>query len=151
MTLHPPDLAALPAGLADHLLGVAAAPQVFGRFPGLDLLPADLPLPRKAVEGLVADLAAGFTMAIENRAAAPALPGVAVPGQGADHVARGARPTESRATGRARAPRSRGEPGQHGHGGVLVPLTGADQSEYVPRWAQRLCWLTRFTGSAGLA
>lgn len=35
--------------------------------------------------------------------------------------------------------------------GFLVPLADQYQSEYVPPSAQRLAWLTGFTGSAGLA
>ncbi len=35
--------------------------------------------------------------------------------------------------------------------GFLVPLADQHQSEYVPPSAQRLAWLTGFTGSAGLA
>ncbi len=35
--------------------------------------------------------------------------------------------------------------------GFLVPLTDEYQGEYVPEYAQRLAWITGFTGSAGLA
>lgn len=35
--------------------------------------------------------------------------------------------------------------------GFLVPLSDAFQSEFPPLYAQRLAWLTGFTGSAGLA
>ncbi len=35
--------------------------------------------------------------------------------------------------------------------GFLVPLADEHQSEYVPPSAQRLAWLTGFTGSAGMA
>ncbi|MCW9034878.1 MAG: aminopeptidase P family protein [Rhodospirillales bacterium] len=35
--------------------------------------------------------------------------------------------------------------------GFLIPLADENQGEYVPAYAQRLAWLTRFTGSAGLA
>jgi Xaa-Pro aminopeptidase len=34
--------------------------------------------------------------------------------------------------------------------GLILPLTDEHRSEYVPAAAQRLAWLTRFTGSAGL-
>ncbi|HLT78442.1 MAG TPA: aminopeptidase P family protein [Ferrovibrio sp.] len=122
MTLPPTDLAALPAGLANHLLGVAAAPQVFGRFPGLDLLPDDLRKPRAEVETLVATLAERFAAAIENRDAIP------------ERLARLRAVLEVR-----------------GLAGVIVPLTDEYQSEYVPLRAQRLSWLTGFTGSAGMA
>jgi len=35
--------------------------------------------------------------------------------------------------------------------GFLVPHANEYQSEYIPPAAQRLTWLTGFTGSAGLA
>ena len=35
--------------------------------------------------------------------------------------------------------------------GFIVPLADEHQGEYVPNFAQRLAWLTGFTGSAGLA
>ncbi|MGH6901216.1 MAG: aminopeptidase P family N-terminal domain-containing protein, partial [Geminicoccaceae bacterium] len=34
--------------------------------------------------------------------------------------------------------------------GLIVPLTDEHRNEYVPGSAQRLAWLTGFTGSAGL-
>ena len=40
---------------------------------------------------------------------------------------------------------------QHGLDGFLVPRADAHQNEYVPRSAERLAWLTGFTGSAGFA
>jgi Xaa-Pro aminopeptidase len=40
---------------------------------------------------------------------------------------------------------------QHGVHGFLVPRADEHQGEYVPARAQRLQWLTGFTGSAGLA
>lgn len=36
-------------------------------------------------------------------------------------------------------------------GGFLVPRADAHQNEYVPKSAERLAWLTGFTGSAGFA
>tara|TARA_B100000315_G_scaffold260520_1_gene322557 strand:+ start:5173 stop:7203 length:2031 start_codon:yes stop_codon:yes gene_type:complete len=35
--------------------------------------------------------------------------------------------------------------------GFVIPLADEHQGEYVPKFAQRLAWLTGFTGSAGLA
>ena len=35
--------------------------------------------------------------------------------------------------------------------GFIIPLADEHQGEYVPKNAQRLAWLTGFTGSAGLA
>ncbi|HEX6959537.1 MAG TPA: aminopeptidase P family protein [Ferrovibrio sp.] len=122
MTLHQPDLAALPPGLGDHLLGVAAAPSILGRFPGLSLLPATLPVPRSKIEKIIADLAEHFTATLEDRAAV---------------------------AGRLAALRQ--ELAKRGLAGLIVPLTDEYQCEYVPLRAQRLAWLTGFTGSAGLA
>ena len=34
--------------------------------------------------------------------------------------------------------------------GLIVPLTDEHRNEYVPACAQRLAWLTGFTGSAGV-
>jgi hypothetical protein len=50
MTLHQPDLAAMPPQLADHLRGIAAAPRIFGRFPGLELIADDPKTPRAILE-----------------------------------------------------------------------------------------------------
>ena len=35
--------------------------------------------------------------------------------------------------------------------GFLIPRADAHQNEYVPKCAERLAWLTGFTGSAGFA
>ena len=45
----------------------------------------------------------------------------------------------------------RAELGRLGVHGFLVPRADEHQNEYVPLCAQRLAWLTGFTGSAGLA
>jgi Xaa-Pro aminopeptidase len=50
-----------------------------------------------------------------------------------------------------RLSRLRAELARRGVDGVLVPRTDEYQGEYVPESAQRLAWLTGFTGSAGLA
>jgi Xaa-Pro aminopeptidase len=50
-----------------------------------------------------------------------------------------------------RLARLRAELKRLGADGVLVPRADAHQGEYVPASAQRLAWLTGFTGSAGLA
>ncbi len=52
---------------------------------------------------------------------------------------------------RDRLARLRVELRRHGVDGCLVPRADAHQGEYVPASAQRLAWLTGFTGSAGLA
>jgi Xaa-Pro aminopeptidase len=51
----------------------------------------------------------------------------------------------------ARIERLRQELGKEGLAGFLVPRSDEHQGEYVPPRAQRLAWLTGFTGSAGLA
>src|SRR5215471_10074980 len=50
-----------------------------------------------------------------------------------------------------RLSRLRTELARRGVDGFLVPRTDEYQGEYVPASAQRLAWLTGFTGSAGLA
>lgn len=45
----------------------------------------------------------------------------------------------------------RAELRRQGLAGFIVPRADEHQGEYVPRRAQRLAWLTGFTGSAGLA
>ncbi|HTZ81133.1 MAG TPA: aminopeptidase P family protein [Stellaceae bacterium] len=45
----------------------------------------------------------------------------------------------------------RAELGRRGVHGFLIPRADEHQGEYVPARAQRLAWLTGFTGSAGLA
>ena len=50
-----------------------------------------------------------------------------------------------------RLARLRAELRRRGVHGFLVPRADEHQGEYVPRRAQRLAWLTGFTGSAGLA
>ena len=125
MTLHQPAplsalLAGLPAVLTDWLRGIAAAPRVFGGFPGLALLPAELPVERAKAESLVAELAARYAAAIEDRSAV-----------------------------RDRLSALRQELKNRGLAGLYLPLTDEYQSEYLPMRAQRLTWLTGFTGSAG--
>ncbi len=39
----------------------------------------------------------------------------------------------------------------HGFDGVIIPRADEHQGEYVPAHAERLAWLTGFTGSAGMA
>jgi Xaa-Pro aminopeptidase len=116
-----PDLAALPAALAAHLRGIAAAPAPLGRFPGLSLLPHDSSLAPGQAELLVARLAERYQAAIENRAAV------------AERLAA-----------------LRAELAQRGLQGLIIPLTDEFHGEYLPLRAQRLTWLTGFTGSAGL-
>lgn len=57
----------------------------------------------------------------------------------------------SRGEAAERLSRLRSELRRRGIAGFLVPRTDEYQGEYVPASAQRLAWLTGFTGSAGLA
>jgi Xaa-Pro aminopeptidase len=53
--------------------------------------------------------------------------------------------------GAARVAQLRAELDRRGLEGFIVPRADEHQNEYVPRSAERLAWLTGFTGSAGLA
>jgi Xaa-Pro aminopeptidase len=55
------------------------------------------------------------------------------------------------AQGPARIARLREELERRGYDGFVVPRADEHQSEYVPKNAERLAWLTGFTGSAGTA
>ena len=64
-----------------------------------------------------------------------------------DELAR-AQPAEPPIAERLR--RLRAELGARGLDSLIVPLTDEYHNEYVPAYAQRLAWLTGFTGSAGV-
>ncbi len=53
--------------------------------------------------------------------------------------------------GKARAAALRKELEKRGLTGFIIPRADEHQNEYVPANAERLAWLTGFTGSAGLA
>jgi Xaa-Pro aminopeptidase len=53
--------------------------------------------------------------------------------------------------GPARVAKLRGELERRGYAGFMVPRSDEHQSEYVQKNAERLAWLTGFTGSAGTA
>lgn len=59
--------------------------------------------------------------------------------------------TTSPSQGPERVARLRAELVRRGLDGFVVPRADEHQSEYVPKNAERLAWLTGFTGSAGLA
>jgi Xaa-Pro aminopeptidase len=59
--------------------------------------------------------------------------------------------TTSPAQGPERIAKLRAELQRRGLSGFVVPRADEHQSEYVPRNAERLAWLTGFTGSAGAA
>lgn len=59
--------------------------------------------------------------------------------------------TTSPAQGPARITKLRAELSRRGYEGFVVPRADEHQSEYVPKNAERLAWLTGFTGSAGTA
>jgi Xaa-Pro aminopeptidase len=56
-----------------------------------------------------------------------------------------------RAAGAPRLAALRGELKRRGLDGLIVPRADRYQNEYVPPCAERLAWLTGFTGSAGVA
>ena len=60
-------------------------------------------------------------------------------------------PSPTAGAGGERLAALRAELGRRGVDGFLVPRADEHQGEYVPARAQRLAWLTGFTGSAGLA
>ena len=104
---------------------IAAAPQSAdgGADRWLDLIAPEAP-PALAVQlsALVAGLAEGYRAAIADREAAP-----------------------------ARLAALRAELARRGLSGFVVPRADEHQGEYVPPGAQRLSWLTGFSGSAGVA
>ena len=53
--------------------------------------------------------------------------------------------------GPERVEKLRAELSRRGYAGFIVPRADEHQSEYVPKNAERLAWLTGFTGSAGTA
>src|SRR3712207_7891286 len=53
--------------------------------------------------------------------------------------------------GAPRIAKLRAELVRRGYAGFIVPRSDEHQSEYVPKNAERLAWLTGFTGSAGTA
>src|ERR1700737_2380517 len=57
----------------------------------------------------------------------------------------------SQSTIHGRLDRLRAELARAGLSGFLVPHADENQSEYLPAAAERLAWLTGFTGSAGVA
>ena len=104
---------------------IAAAPPTAGggedRWLGLIAAEASLTLAAELV-ALVAELAEGYRAAIADREAAP-----------------------------ARLAALRAELARRGLSGFVVPRADEHQGEYVPPRAQRLSWLTGFSGSAGVA
>lgn len=61
------------------------------------------------------------------------------------------RPTRAKESAAQRLTRLRAELGRGGLTGFIVPHADEHQSEYLPPSAERLAWLTGFTGSAGAA
>jgi Xaa-Pro aminopeptidase len=59
--------------------------------------------------------------------------------------------TTSPSQGPQRIEKLRAELARRGYAGFVVPRADEHQSEYVPKNAERLAWLTGFTGSAGTA
>ena len=59
--------------------------------------------------------------------------------------------TTSPAQGPKHIAKLRAEMARRGFDGFIVPRSDEHQGEYVPKSAERLAWLTGFTGSAGTA
>jgi len=59
--------------------------------------------------------------------------------------------TADKSKGAARLADLRAELGRRGLDGFLIPRSDEHQNEYVPPCAERLAWLTGFSGSAGMA
>ena len=59
--------------------------------------------------------------------------------------------TTSPAQGPKHIAKLRAEMARRGFDGLIVPRADEHQGEYVPKSAERLAWLTGFTGSAGTA
>ncbi len=111
------------AEVRDLIAGIAAGPTRRDPLEPLVLIGPDLP-PDAAAElrALADELAASYDATIEQASAA------------------GGRLTALR-----------GELKRLGVDGFVVPRNDEFNGEYVPRSADRLCWLTGFTGSAGMA
>ncbi|MDJ0946014.1 MAG: aminopeptidase P family protein [Kiloniellales bacterium] len=111
------------AAVRSLLAGVLAAPEAENPEAWMDLVAEGRsPELARQLAALKRDLAAGLNDGL---------------GAGADHAARLAD--------------LRAELAHRGLQGFLVPRSDEHQGEYVPARAQRLAWLTGFTGSAGAA
>ena len=111
------------AEVRDLIAGIAAGPTRRDPLEPLTLIAPDLPADAAAEFRAIADeLAAAYDSEIEKAGAA---------------------------AGRLKA--LRGELKRLDVDGFVVPRNDEFNGEYVPRSADRLCWLTGFTGSAGMA
>ena len=109
-------------GARDWVAGVAASPDRFGTRQGLDLLTAGAPPDKAAQVAREVDaLATHWRDGLGDR----------------QHSGE-------------RLARLREEIAAQELDGFIVPMTDAHQGEYLPRQAERLAWLTGFTGSAGM-
>ena len=113
-----------PEGLRALLEGVVAAPEALDRDAWLVLVGDPLP---EALKAKLLALKAELTAALPPSFAA-------TPESSAERLAA-----------------LRAELTRRGLGGFLIPRADEHQGEYVARRADRLAWLTGFTGSAGLA
>lgn len=128
---------------------LAALDQVAGAVPGLDI---------GIARGRLLGLAAAPAQADPAAALAALLPGLpeadAAAAQPLIEAARRVLLEGLEATAESAATRLaalRAELARRELDGFLVPMADEHQGEYIPPSAQRLAWLTGFTGSAGLA
>jgi Xaa-Pro aminopeptidase len=120
--LHEAGVSTPPAEAEALLAGIAAAPPSAEGYTGVSLM-GDIRAPyRLRIEALAAERAAHFAEDLER------------PGATGERLAA-----------------LRAELKRHSLDGFVIPLNDEYHGEYVPRRAQRLAWLTGFTGSAGVA
>ncbi len=109
-------------GIADFIAGIAAAPTTLAGFPGLSLIARPDSEEARRIAAAATAAAQRFREALDN-------PGAS--------------------TGRLEALRA--ELRRRSLTGFVIPRTDEYHGEYVPLRAERLRWLTAFSGSAGLA
>src|SRR5262249_35850421 len=115
-------------GLRALLAGVEAAPEASDPTAWIDLV---APEPSPALRSQLAAFRAAALPPSESASGAARVPSKAVLG--------------------SRLAALRNELARRGLAGFVVPRADEHQGEYVPPRAERLAWITGFTGSAGVA